>query len=89
MSIVVPSAASSLNCFASKAKPTKRSPALAAIIALNEYFPVFPLFLRAVKGHLLRSEEVPPVARALPRVVPAAKPSPLRGNYQELKQREH
>jgi hypothetical protein len=85
MSIVVPSAALSLNCFGPKAKPMKRSPALAAIIALSEYFPVSPPFLRAVKGHLPRLEEPPPVAHALLRVVPAAKCSSLTRDYQEPK----
>jgi hypothetical protein len=87
MSIVVPSAASSLSCFAPRAGPTKRSPALAAIIALNEYCPVFPLFLRAVKGHPPRLEEVPRVAHALPRVVRAARFDPLARKCQEPKQR--
>ena len=73
MSIVVPSAASSSNCFAPKAKPTRKSPALAAIIALSECYPLSLPFLRAVMGHLLRSEEPLPVALALPPVVPAAK----------------
>jgi hypothetical protein len=78
MSIVVPSAASSSNCFAPKAKPTKRRPALVAIIALNECYPLSPPFLRVVMGHLLRSEEPPPVALARPRVVPLAKCSASR-----------
>jgi len=47
--------------------------ALAVGIRLNEYFPLSPLFLKAAKGHLLRLEGLPPVAHALPAVVPAAK----------------
>jgi hypothetical protein len=78
MSIVAPSAASSSNCFAPKAKPVSRPPALVAVIALNECYPLSLPFLRAAMGYLLRSEEPPPVALALPRVVPLAKYSASR-----------
>jgi hypothetical protein len=82
MSIVVLSATLSLNCFATKAKQTKVSLALAVIMALNEYSPLLPLFLKAVKVHLPRLEEVPLVAHALPQAVPAAKHSSLSGKLQ-------
>jgi hypothetical protein len=85
MSIVVLSAILSLNCFAPKAEQTKMPLALAVIMALNEYSPLSPLFLKAVKGHPPRLGEVLLVAHALPRVVPAAKCSSLAGNCQELK----
>ncbi len=77
MSIVVLNAASSLRCYAPKARGTKKSLARAVITKLNEYFPVSLLFLRAVKGHLPRLGEVRPVARALPQAVPAAACSPF------------
>jgi hypothetical protein len=68
----------SLNCFADKAKQTKVPPVPAVTMALNEYSPLAPLFLRAVKGHLPRSREVPLVVRALPQVVVPAKCSFFR-----------
>ena len=71
MSIVVLNAASSLNCYAPRARPAKRSLARAAITKLNEYFLVSLLFLRAVKGRLPRLGEVPPAVHALPQVAPA------------------
>ena len=67
----------SLNCFATKAKQTKTPLAPAVTMALNEYSPLSPLFLKAVKGHLPRLGEVPLVAHALPQVVPPAKYSSL------------
>jgi hypothetical protein len=82
MSIVVLSATLSLNCFATKAKQTKMPLALAVTMALNEYSPLSPLFLKAVKGHLPRLEGVPLVAHALPQAVPAAKHSSLSGKLQ-------
>jgi len=72
----------SLNCFATKAKQIKTPLALAVTKALNEYSPLAPLFLRAVKGHPPRLEEVPPVAHALPQVVAPAKCSLLHENLQ-------
>jgi len=82
MSIVVLNATLSLNYFATKAKQTKVSLALAVTMALNGYSPLSPLFLKAVKGHLSRLEEVPLVAHALPQAVPAAKHSSLNGKLQ-------
>jgi len=89
MSIVVLSAISNLNCFAIKAGQTKMPPARAVTMALNEYFPLSPLFPKVVKGHLPRLGEVPPVAHALPQVAPAATCDALAGNCQEPKLREH
>jgi hypothetical protein len=82
MSIFVLIATLSLNYFATKAKQTRVSLALAVTMALNEYSPLSPLFLKAVKGHLPRLEEVPLVAHALPQAVPAAKHSSLSGKLQ-------
>ena len=56
--------------------------ALAATMALNGYSPLSPLFLKAVKGHLLRLGEVPLVAPALPQVVTPAKYSSLSEKLQ-------
>ena len=89
MSIVVLNAASDLNRFARKAKPTKRSLALAAIIMSNEYSPLSLLFPRAVKGRLPRLGGVPPAVHALPQVVLPATCSPLTRGYQEPRLREH
>jgi hypothetical protein len=77
MSIFVLIATLSLNYFATKAKQTKVSLARAVTMALNEYSPLSPLFLKAVKGHLPRLEEVPLVAHALPQAVTPAKCSSL------------
>jgi len=63
----------SLNCFVTKTEQTKTPLALAVTMALNEYSPLAPLFLRAVKGHLPRLGGVPLVAHALPRVVTPAR----------------
>jgi hypothetical protein len=79
----------SLNYFANKARQTKAPLALAVTMALNEYFPLAPLFLKAVKGHLPRLGEVLLVAHVLPRVVTPAKCSFLAINCQESKLREH
>jgi len=89
MNIFVRIATLSLNCFATKARQTKAPLALAVTMALNEYSPLSPLFLRAVKGHLPRLGEAPPAVHALPRVVPAAKCSFLAINCQKSKSREH
>jgi hypothetical protein len=67
----------SLNYFATKAKRTKVPLAPAVTMALHEYSPLSPLFLKAVKGHPPRLGEVPLVAHALPQVVPPAKYSSL------------
>jgi len=72
----------SLNCFATKPKQTKVPLAPAVTMALNEYSPLSPLFLKAVKGHLPRLGEVPPVAHALPQVVTPAKYSSLSEKLQ-------
>jgi hypothetical protein len=74
----------SLNCFADKAKQTKMPPVPAVTMALNEYSPLAPLFLRAVKGHLPRSGEVPLVVHALPQVVVPAKCSFFRKKLQRV-----
>ena len=89
MNIFVLSATLSLNCFANKARQPKVSLALAVTMALNEYSPLLPLFLKAVKGYLPRLEEVPLVAHALPQVVTPAKCSLLAINCQKSKLREH
>jgi hypothetical protein len=83
MSIVVLSATLSLSCFAPRARPTKRSLARAVTRALNEYFPVSPLFLRAVKERLPRLVEALPAVHAPPQVVPVVKCSSLTRNYRE------
>jgi hypothetical protein len=62
-----------LNCSASKPKQAKMPLAPAVTMAQNEYSPLSPLFLKAVKGHLSRLEEVPLVAHALPQVVTPAR----------------
>jgi hypothetical protein len=67
----------SLNCFATKAKQMKTPLARAVTMALNEYYPLSPLFLKAVKGHLPRLEGPPLVAHALPQAVTAVKCSSL------------
>ena len=89
MNIFVLIATLSLNCFATKARQTKVPLALAVTMALNEYSPLSPLFLKAVKGHLPRLGEVLLVVHALPQAVPAAKCSSLAGNCKEPKLREH
>jgi hypothetical protein len=71
-----------LNCFATKPKQTKKPLAPAVTMALNEYSPLSPLFLKAVKGRLPRLGEVPLVAHALPQVVPPAKCSSLSEKLQ-------
>ena len=72
----------SLNCFASKPKQTKTPLAPAVTMAQNEYSPLSPLFLKAVKGHLSRLGEVPLVAHAPQQVVTPAKYSSLSENLQ-------
>jgi hypothetical protein len=89
MNIFVLIATLSLNYFANKARQTKAPLVLAVTMALNEYFPLFPPFLRVGKGHLPRSGEALPVVHALPQVAPAAKCSSLARNCQEPKLREH
>jgi len=51
-------------------------------MVLNGYSPLSPLFLKAMKGHLPRSGEVPLVAHALPQVVTPAKYSSLSEKLQ-------
>ena len=89
MNIFVLIVALSLNYFATKPKQTKTPLAPAVTMALNEYSPLSPLFLKAVKGHLPRLGEVPPVAHALPQVVVAAECNSPARNCQEPKLREH
>jgi len=72
----------SLNCFATKPKQTQPPLAPAVTMAQNEYYPLSPLFLKAVKGHLPRSGEVPLVAHALPQVATPAKYSSLSEKLQ-------
>lgn len=72
----------SLNYFANKARQTKAPLALAVTMALNEYFPLAPLFLEAAKGCLNQLGEVPLVAHALPQVVIPAKYSSLSEKLQ-------
>jgi hypothetical protein len=75
----------SLNCFATKPNQTKVPLAPAVTIALNEYSPLSPVNLKAVKGHLPRLGEVPLAAHALPRVVPPAKHSPFSEKLRRAK----
>ena len=89
MNIFVRIVTLSLNCFANKAKQTKVPLAPAVTMAQNEYYPLLPLFLKAVKGHLPRLGEVPPVAHALPQAVTPAKCSSLAIDCQKSKLREH
>jgi hypothetical protein len=89
MSIVVLSAILSLNRFAPKVEQTKMPLALAVIMALNEYSPLSPLFLKAMKDHLPLLEEPPLVAHAPPQVVLPVKCSSLARNCQESGLREH
>lgn len=84
MNIFVLIATLSLNYFANKARQMKTPLALAVTMALNEYSPLSPLFLKAVKGHLPRLEEVPLVAHALPQAVPPAKHSFLSEKLQRV-----
>jgi len=73
MNFFVLLATTSLNCFAIKPKQPKTLLAPAVTMAQKEYYPLSPLFLKAVKGHLPRLGEVPLVAHALPQVVTPAK----------------
>ena len=72
----------SLNCFVTKTKQTKTPLAPAVTMAQNEYSPLSPLFLKAVKGYPPRLGEVPLVAHALPQVVTPAKYSSLSEKLQ-------
>jgi hypothetical protein len=85
MNFFAPIATLSLNCFATKPEQTKVPLAPAVTMALNEYSPLSPLFLKAVKGHLPRSGEVPLVAHALPQVVTPAKYSSLSEKLQRAR----
>jgi hypothetical protein len=82
MNFSVPIATISLNYFAIKAEQTKVPLAPSVTMAQNEYFPLSPPFLKAVKDHLPRLEEVPLAARALPQVVTPAKYSSLSEKLQ-------
>jgi len=84
MSIVALSATLSLNCFATKAKQTKMPLAPAVAMALREYSPLLPLFLKALKECLPRLGGAPLVAHALPQVATPAKYSSLTSNCKEL-----
>ena len=75
----------SLNCFATKPKQTKTPLALAVTMAQNEYYPLSPPFLKAVRGHLSRLGGGPLVAHALPQVVTPAKYSPLNKKLQRAR----
>ena len=77
MNIFVPIVTLSLNYFATKPAQTKVPLAPAVTMALKEYSPLSPLFLKAVKGHLPQLGEAPLVAHALPQVVKPAKYSSL------------
>ena len=72
----------SLNCFATKPKQTKVPLVPAVTMALNEYSPPSPPFLKAVQDHLAQLGEVPLVAHALPQVVIPAKYSSLNEKLQ-------
>jgi len=63
----------SLNYFATKPNQMKVPPAPAVTMALNGYSPPSLPFPKAVKEHLPRLVEVPPVAHAPPQVVTPAK----------------
>jgi len=78
MNIFVPIATLSLNYFVTKAKQTKTPLAHAVTIALHEYSPLSPLFLKALKECLPQLGEAPLVAHAPPQVATPAKYSPLR-----------
>jgi hypothetical protein len=54
----------------------------AVTMAQKEYYPLSPLFLKAVKGYLPRLGEVPLVVHALPQVVTPAKYSSLSEKLQ-------
>ena len=89
MNILVPIVTSSLNCFATRPKQTKTPLALAVTMAQNEYYPLSPPFLKAVRGHLSRLGEVPLVAHALPQVVTPAKCSSLSEKLHKAQLKEH
>jgi len=63
----------SLNYFAIKPEQPKVPLAPAVTMAQKEYYPLSPLFPKAVKGHLPQSGQVPLVAHAPPQVVTPAK----------------
>jgi len=75
----------SLNCCATRPKQTKTPLALAVTMAQNEYYPLSPPFLKAVRGHLSRLGEVPLVAHALPQAVTPARYSPLNKKLQRAR----
>ena len=75
----------SLNCCATRPKQTKTPLALAVTMAQNEYYPLSPPFLKAVKGHLSRLVGVLLVVHALPQVVTPAKCSSLSEKLQRAR----
>jgi len=75
----------SLNYCATRPKQTKTPLAPAVKMAQNEYYPLLPPFLKAVRGHLSRLGEVPPVAHALPQAVTPAKCSSLSEKLQRAR----
>jgi hypothetical protein len=83
MNIFVLIATLSLNYFATKAKQTKTLLAPAVTMALHEYSPLSPPFLKAVKGHLPQLGEALLVAHALPQVATPAKYSSRASNFKE------
>ena len=83
MSIFVLTATSNLSCFANKAVQMRKPLAHAVTTALNEYSPLAPLLLRAVKGRLPRLKEALPAVHALPQVVPAAICDSLTRGHQQ------
>ena len=89
MNIFVPIVTLSLNCFATKPKQTKLPLAPAVTMAQNEYSPLLPLFLKAVKGHLPRLGEVPLAAHARPQVVTPAKYSSPSDKLHRAQLKEH
>jgi len=85
MNIFVPIVTLSLNYFATRPKQTKTPLALAVTMAQNEYYPLSPPFLKAVRGHLSRLGAVPPVAHALQQAVTPARYSPLNKKLQRAR----
>jgi len=77
MNIFVLIANLSLNYFATKPNQMKVPPAPVVTMTLNGYYPPSLPFPKAVKEHLPRLVEVPPVAHAPPQVVTPAKYSSL------------
>ncbi len=83
MNIFALTASASLNYSASN--PNQMNLPLAPVVtmALNGYCPPSLPFQKAVKAHLRRLAEVPPVAHAPPQVVTPAEHSPLMRETEE------